>query len=216
MFLEDLPSVGRITLSEKVYNVLVKSIISGELPPGTKLQEKHIAKQLEVSATPVREAFKRLAGDGFIELVPYCGAVVKELDYREIKEAYTCRVALEKLALKEALKKMDETLVEKLAAINETYKTSHDFMEFSKISQNFHEVIYQCADNSMLNRLLGMLDTVIARDRKISATNEVRKQEIYREHMQVIQAIRDRDLDKAEEAIEEHIMNGLHYIEKRA
>lgn len=216
MFLEDLPSVGKITLSEKVYNILVKSIIGGELPPGTKLQEKHIAKQLDVSATPVREAFKRMAGDGFIELVPYCGAVVKELDYREIEEAYTCRVALEKLALKEALSKMDDTLVEKLSRVNEEYKTSHDFIEFSGISQKFHAVIYQCADNSMLNRLLGVLDTVIARDRKISATNEVRKQEIYKEHMRIIQALRDRNLGQAEAAIEEHIMNGLYYIEKRA
>lgn len=215
MFLEELPSVGKVTLSDKVYNILVKSVIGGELPPGTKLQEKHIAKQLEVSATPVREAFKRLAGDGFIELVPYCGAVVKELDYKEIEEAYTCRIALEKLALKEAIDKMDNSLVAQLISINEEYQNTQDFMEFSKISQKFHEVIYRAANNSMLNRLLGLLDTVISRDRKISAADELRKQEIYNEHLTVIEALQEKNLGKAEKAIEEHIVNGLIYMEKR-
>ena len=216
MYLGELPSVGKITLSDKVYNILVKSIIQGELPPGTKLQEKHVAKQLEVSATPVREAFKRLAGDGFIDLIPYCGAVVKELDYREIEEAYTCRIALEKLALKEAMAKKCDLLTRKLTAVNEEYKANSDFMEFSAISQRFHAVIYQAADNGMLNRLLGTLDSVIARDRKISATNELRKQEIYKEHLAIIEAIKENDLKKAEDAIENHIINGLIYIEKRA
>ena len=78
MLINELPTVGKMPLSEKVYRILVQSIVDGELPPGTKLQEKHVAKQMEVSATPVREAFKKLAGDGFIEIVPYCGAIVKE------------------------------------------------------------------------------------------------------------------------------------------
>lgn len=216
MFLEELPSVGKVTLSEKVYQILVKSIIQGELPPGTKLQEKHVARQLEVSATPVREAFKRLSGDGFIDLVPYCGAVVKELDYNEIKEAYQCRVALEKLALREVIERNSATLVKRLKTLNEDYKQSTDFMDSSKISQKFHEIIYQEAGNSMLNRLLGTLDSVIARDRKISAISEARKKEIYEEHIAVIEAIGEKDLLKAEQVIETHIMNGLHYIEKRA
>lgn len=216
MFLEDLPSVGKITLSEKVCHILMESIINGELPPGTKLQEKHIAKQLEVSATPVREAFKRLAGDGFIELVPYCGAVVKGLDYSEIEEAYTCRVALEKLALKESLEKSDEGLTKQLIKINEEYKTSRDFMEFSGISQKFHDIIYKAAGNGMLIKLVGTLDIVIGRDRKISAANDVRKQEIYMEHLAIIEALESKDLEKAEQAMEQHIMNGLRYIEKRA
>lgn len=216
MFLEELPSVGRVTLSEKVYQILVKSIIQGELPPGTKLQEKHVAKQLEVSATPVREAFKKLSGDGFIDLVPYCGAVVKELDYNEIEEAYQCRVALEKLALCEVIEKNSAVLVKRLKALNEKYKQASGFMDSSEVSQKFHEIIYQEAGNSMLNRLLGTLDSVIARDRKISAVSEERKKEIYEEHLAVIQAIETKNLLKAEEAIETHIMNGLHYIKKRA
>ena len=55
--IEDLKAIGKTPLSEKVYSTLVESIVKGTLPPGTKLQEQHVAKQLAVSATPVREAF---------------------------------------------------------------------------------------------------------------------------------------------------------------
>lgn len=73
MLINELPTVGKMPLSEKVYRILVQSIVDGELPPGTKLQEKHVAKQMEVSATPVREAFKKLAGDGFMRLYLIAG-----------------------------------------------------------------------------------------------------------------------------------------------
>ena len=75
-----IPGISRIPLSEQVYNVLMDSIVNGSLEAGTELREQHIAKQMGVSATPVREAFKRLASDGLIEIVPYRGAVVKTLD----------------------------------------------------------------------------------------------------------------------------------------
>ena len=81
--IEDLKAVGKTPLSEKVYSTLVESIVKGTLPPGTKLQEQHVAKQLAVSATPVREAFRRMERDGFIESIPYCGVVVKELTMRK-------------------------------------------------------------------------------------------------------------------------------------
>ena len=70
-----IPSVTRVPLSERVYKILMESIVSGDLLPGTELREQHVAKQMGVSATPVREAFKRLASDGMIELIPYRGAV---------------------------------------------------------------------------------------------------------------------------------------------
>ena len=72
---KQIPSVARVPLSEQVYNVLMDSIVSGSLEAGTELREQHVAKQMGVSATPVREAFKRLASDGMIEIIPYRGAV---------------------------------------------------------------------------------------------------------------------------------------------
>lgn len=215
MYIQELPSVGKMTLSEKVYKILMQSIVKGELPPGTKLQEKHVAKQMNVSATPVREAFKKLAGDGFIEIVPYCGAIVKELDEEEIKEAYHCRVALEKLALEDAIGKFDEETLNSLYDVIERGAHAEDIMEVSALSQNFHDIIYLTAGNTMLRKLLDMLNTVIARDMKYSASDDKRRGEIYEEHIKIAEAIKEGDLKKAQEAMAAHIRNGQKYIEAR-
>ena len=87
--------IEKMPLSEKVYRILAKKIIDGKLVPGTKLKEKHVAEELGVSPTPVREAFKKLSGNGFVEINPYNGAVVKGLDEKEINDVYRCREALE-------------------------------------------------------------------------------------------------------------------------
>ena len=213
MLINELPTVGKMPLSEKVYRILVQSIVDGELPPGTKLQEKHVAKQMEVSATPVREAFKKLAGDGFIEIVPYCGAIVKELDEEEIREAYQCRIALEKMALEEAIDRFDDNALKQLFDIIEKEKETEGIMEVSRINKSFHDVIYLTADNTMLCRLLDMLNTVIARDMKYSASDEKRRNEIYHEHVARAQAIRDHRLEQAQQAMVTHIRNGQKYIE---
>ena len=59
--------VSRVSLAEQVYQNLVASIANGDLPAGTELKEQHLAKQMGVSATPVREALRRLASDGMVE-----------------------------------------------------------------------------------------------------------------------------------------------------
>lgn len=215
MDIQGLKAVGKMPLSEKVYEILMQSIVSGDLPSGTKLQEKHIAKQMEVSATPVREAFKKLAGDGFIEIVPYCGAIVKALDEKEIEEAYHCREALEKLALEDAIDRFDEALLRDLYSVIEKAAHSEDIMEISAINQRFHNIIYFAADNTMLRRLLDTLATVIARDMKFSAGSSKRQSEIYKEHIAIADAIRQHNLQEAQEAMILHIRNGRNYIEHR-
>lgn len=215
MNIQGLKAVGKMPLSEKVYEILMQSIVSGDLPSGTKLQEKHIAKQMEVSATPVREAFKKLAGDGFIEIVPYCGAIVKALDEKEIEEAYHCREALEKLALEDAIGRFDDGLLKDLYEVIEKAAHSEDIMEVSATNQSFHNIIYQAADNAMLCRLLDTLATVIARDMKFSAGNSQRRGEIYKEHIAIADAIRGHNLQQAQEAMILHIRNGRRYIENR-
>lgn len=213
--IQELPTVGRTPLSEKVYRILVQSIVDGELPPGTKLQEQHVARQMEVSATPVREAFKKLAGDGFIEIIPYCGAVVKELDEREIEEAYRCREVLEKMALEDAIDRFDEKSLDQLYDLIERGGHTDDLIESSRLSQEIHNLIYQIAGNTMLRRLLDLLNIVISRDMKFSASDERRRAEIYEEHIAIADAIRLHDLEKAQAAMVAHIRNGKEYIEHR-
>lgn len=138
---------------------------------------------------------------------------MKELDEEEIREAYQCRIALEKMALEEAIDRFDDNALKQLFDIIEKEKETEGIMEVSRINKSFHDVIYLTADNTMLCRLLDMLNTVIARDMKYSASDEKRRNEIYHEHVAIAQAIRDHRLEQAQQAMVTHIRNGQKYIE---
>lgn len=213
--LEELKAVGKTPLSEKVYSTLVESIVKGTLLPGTKLQEQHVARQLEVSATPVREAFRRMERDGFIEIVPYCGAVVKGLDYEEIMDAYACRSTLELMAVREAIHKITDEQLELLVRLSRSASSEDDFIRTSEASSHFHQTIYQAAGNQVLIRLMDSLSAVILRDMRYSAMDPKREREILSEHQRIVQAFLEYDEEKAVRAMSVHLDNGLAYIKRR-
>ena len=212
---QQIPSVPRIPLSEQVYKILMESIVNGTLEPGTELREQHVAKQMGVSATPVREAFKRLSSAGLIEIIPYRGAVVKTLDQEEIKEAYACREALEHLVVKEAMERMTQADVQALYQRVEAVRQAKGVEDISTASQAFDEYLYHLTGNRTLCNLLAMLKGVISRDRKYSAGSPERQKAIYREHRAIVEALERRDLEGAQRAVSQHIHNGLKYIEEK-
>ena len=210
-----IPSVTRVPLSERVYKILMESIVSGDLLPGTELREQHVAKQMGVSAIPVREAFKRLASDGMIELIPYRGAVVKVLDQQEIREAYACREALEHLVAKEVIERVRQEDIDRLYRMIEGFRQAEGVEEIAASSQEFDEYLYQLTGNRTLCDLLALLKGVISRDRKYSAGSPERQQAIYQEHRAIVEALDRRDLEGAKRAISRHIYNGQKYIEEK-
>ena len=210
-----IPGISRIPLSEQVYNVLMDSIVNGSLEAGTELREQHIAKQMGVSATPVREAFKRLASDGLIEIVPYRGAVVKTLDPQEIKEAYACREALEHLVVKEAMERITPEDIQQLHQLVEGFRQAKGVEDISASSQAFDDYLYRLTSNRTLQNLLAMLKGVISRDRKYSAGSPERQKAIYQEHLAIVEGLEHGDLQAAREAVSRHIHNGQKYIEEK-
>ena len=93
---------------------------------GQKLNETDIADALGVSATPVRETFRRLATEGFLEVIPYKGVYVREFSKKELMEVYECRKALEKLALELAFPNIVKEEVEELIEDLEENKNIND------------------------------------------------------------------------------------------
>lgn len=212
---DQIPSVVKIPLNEKVYRVLVKAIVDGSLLPGTELKEQHIARQMDVSATPVREALKRLVSDGLVEIIPYHGAIVKKMDRQEIREAYACRETLEHLAIKEAIEHASEEDIRQLYELIDSFRNATDVEKISAFSQKFDEYIYTLARNNTLYNLLCMLKGIISRDRMYSSANPDRQKEIYKEHLDIVRAMEGKNISSAQEAISRHIRNGQRYIEKK-
>lgn len=204
-------SVKRQTLNQRVYQNIKQSILDGELPPGCKLSEVQMGKQLGVSATPVREAFRMLSMEGLIRVDPWKGAVVQGYNQQLALETLQCREALESLALKLFMEKAGKKDIQALEYMINQAENTDDINEFVSLSSAIHDIWLEGCQNSKLLTLMSLLNTELLRERNFSANNQIRKNAIIAEHREILKAIRSGDISAAVSALSKHIQNGYQY-----
>lgn len=204
------------TLSEKVYDKLKELIMDGELERGTKITETSIAKMFDVSPTPVREAFRRLASDGLIEVTSWKGVIIKGIDQRDLLEIYECREALEGMVGKLAARNITDKDIEILEEILEKCDSAEKPESLIELNTEFHNELLRIADNKRLKKMLEDLMTVILYDRGISNRYGVRRQEITTEHIEILKCLKNREEEKVSELMQQHIRNGYEFIKKHS
>lgn len=207
--------VKRQTLNRTVYEAIKKSILSGELPAGVKLSEVQMGNQLGVSATPVREAFRMLSMEGLVTIDPWKGAVVQGYSQQAAVDNSQCREALELLALHLFMQKMNETDLAALQYMITQAEQTALLSDFVETSSAIHNLWIDRCGNSRIGQLMSQLNTVVLRERNVSATDEIRKKEIISEHRQILAALRARDEDAAAKALSLHIVNGFEYGKRK-
>lgn len=205
----------RQTLNQMVYESLKMSILEGDLPAESKLNEVQVAEQLNVSPTPVREAFRMLSSEGLVEIIPWKGVFVKSFSDAEVLEVYQCREALEVLAVELAIDKIEEKDLKELDNYIALSKEIDDVSKLVDINTNVHKFIINKSGNTKLKFLIEILDDVLLHDRNVSAFDSIRRKEIVQEHLNLLNALKVKDLDKAKEAMRIHIRNGYNYIEEK-
>ena len=109
---------------------MVELIVSQKLESGVRLKEQHVAKELGISATPIAKPLKKLAADGFVEIKPYYGVVVRRTDEKESDNIYQCLVALSEMEMKLAIDNFDDNFVIQLAGIIAKEKKAKVFLNF--------------------------------------------------------------------------------------
>ena len=200
------------TLSEKVYDRLKELIMDGELERGTKITETSIAKMFDVSPTPVREAFRRLASDGLIEVASWKGVIVKGIEQKDLLEIYECREALEGMVGKLAVRNITEEDIEILEGILERCNDVETPEILIELNTEFHNELLRIARNERLSKLLNELMVVILYDRDISGRYSVRRKEIVAEHLDILKYLKKKDEKKVSELMSKHIRNGYEFI----
>lgn len=200
------------TLSEKVYDRLKELIMDGELERGTKITETSIAKMFDVSPTPVREAFRRLASDGLIEVASWKGVIVKGIEQKDLLEIYECREALEGMVGKLAVRNITEEDIEILEGILERCNDVETPEILIELNTEFHNELLRIAKNERLSKLLNELMVVILYDRDISGRYSVRRKEIVAEHLDILKYLKKKDEKKVSELMSKHIRNGYEFI----
>lgn len=198
-------------LSDQVYEQLKAAIIQGLLLPETRLTETEVAGQIGVSPTPVREAFRRLAAEELLEILPWKGAKVRSITEKEILETYQCREVLEGLACRLAALTLDAKGIEKLRQWVQEARETRVVADIVALNSSIHNLIFDYAGNAKLKATLELFHEMIIRDRTFTAYSEERRKEIQVEHEAILKALEAGDADKAEQLMRIHVRNGYAY-----
>jgi len=206
-----------MALSSELYFNLRRDILQGKLRQGEKLTEHQICDEYKVSRTPVREAFRQLEIEGFIETIPNRGAFVTGFSARDIEDMYELRKAYEIISVKWAIERITDEEYEKLQEafeFMEFYTQKRDTEKMLKINMSFHELIYKAAKNRMLYHILSSYQLYIKQSKaagRRSAPDEDMSagqlDEILAEHRAIFEAFQKRDPDAGVEAMSRHMDN---------
>src|SRR5690625_4986967 len=143
----------KMTKSDIVYNHLKEQILSGTLKPNERLVINTIAKELDVSPIPVREALKKLSIQGFIEFESQKGAKVAPINIDDLQEIFEIRLELETLATKLAARHATDEEIANLQNICEKMESSirnKNTQQYTQLNREFHDSIYSYSKNRNL------------------------------------------------------------------
>ena len=197
-------------LSQKVYRILKTRIIKGDLKPGEKLLENKIAEQLGVSRTPIREALRELAAEGFVKMSPNQGVVVSNVSVKDIQEVLQIRGVLEGLAARLAAKLINGEEIkelEKFLKQMEHYTNKGNALAFSEMDAEFHELILNICGNNRLIQIHKNLSDQTHRYRIRSLSIPGRLKDSLNEHQEIVEALKRKDSEKADRVSQEHVKN---------
>lgn len=197
-------------LTGMVFTKVRQSIISGEYPCGMALTEAMIAKKLQVSRTPVREALRQLETEQLVEFTPNKGAVVKGISADDAKDIYAIRSLVEGLAAKRAADHATDdqiTQMEEILDIAMVYLNHNDFDSIKITDNKFHQLLYDMTGSNTLKHYLGEMHSSAEKFRVASIRTEGRVKESMAEHRAVMEAIREHNGEKAKELMTLHVNN---------
>ena len=199
-----------LPLRDVVFNTLRKAILKGELKPGERLMEIALAERLGVSRTPVREAMRKLELEGLVVMIPRRGAQVANITEKDLNDVLEVRMALENLSIENACARMTDEQLDELwkAAKNfEATMAEGNLVKLAEADVAFHEVVYKSSDNRRLNQVLNNLREQIYRYRVEYLKEDESRNRLVKEHEKITQAIKAKDVKRAQELSFEHLEN---------
>jgi DNA-binding GntR family transcriptional regulator len=197
-----------LTLRERIYEEIVRLIVSGELPSGAPLEEKSLTDRLQVSRTPFREALGTLAKEGLIEIRPYRGFYVRSFSRKETQDLYELRKRLECFAVELAVPSMRERdIAEFQRLLDDAVQALHagDMEAYGTHDRRFHEMIAELSGNAALIETLNRLALQVQVGRTIANKRHAFAENAARERDAILDAFRKRDAMTASSLMWDHI-----------
>ncbi|MCR5108244.1 MAG: GntR family transcriptional regulator [Lachnospiraceae bacterium] len=199
-----------LPLRDVVFNSLRQGILEGELKPGERLMEVHLAKKLGVSRTPIREAIRMLELEGLVTMVPRRGAEVAMISADDMRDVLEVRRSLDSLAVILACERIDEDEKERLKNAESDFEDAIKTKNATLIAQadvKFHDIILAASKNKRLLQMVNNLAERVYRYRLEYVKDEKNHEKLISEHHLIMDNIFSGNREEAKRAIEVHIDN---------
>lgn len=206
------------TLRSNIKNYIQQQIAEGVYRPGDRIVETRLARELNVSQAPVREAILELSAIGLLEERPYSGTYVRNLTVDEIRDIFDIRAFLEEYAVRRAAKLAGEEQFFQMERILQEMDQNRELGAFARLDMDFHEQIMDAAGSPSLKRAWQILR--VAEWTYLSTmVTESSLEELIDQHHRIMRYLRDRDEDSAGAYMLLHIKRFgnevAHYFEQR-
>lgn len=201
-----------LSLKQRVYQHIKEAIFQRKMTPGFQLIETDISKQLQVSRTPIREAFQQLAKEGLVDMIPYRGAYIANPFHEEIKDICNARAVIESAAAEIAIEHItpkDIMLLQELVEKEELASYKKDIEQYLSINKQFHLSIVQKANNQYFIEFAEtLLDKtniyLIFYDQFFDQNNNLQIAQSPNEHRRIIQLLKSGEKEELQAELVRH------------
>lgn len=211
-------NIERRPVGEQVTDHIRRLILSGELPPGSRLVGKHLAEELGISRTPVREALHRLAQENLVVRRDTGGFEVRPLSAKEVEEVVGVRAALESYAMELAAQRISPQVLQSLRRNVEDYAQAlkqKKTLRLVKLNTAFHETVYEAAGSRVLRGQINDLAEILHRFRVALLSEPAVAARSLKDHRRLLEALSKGDSRTAGRICREHVLAGGEWIVAR-
>lgn len=205
----NLVSIQPQMLHEAVVTQLQRMIVEGVLAPGTRLNERMLCDKLGVSRTPLREAFRVLAAQGLVSLLPNRGAIVLQLTTKDIEETFEVISGLEAMGGELACARITDREVNEIRALHFDMLACHavrDLPGYYRLNYLIHDAINKAARNDVLRQTYSTINSRLQALRFRSNFDRDKWDTAVREHCTMIEALDARDGARLARVLRAHVL----------
>ena len=195
--------------------VIREAIIDGRLPPGKRLKEEELARELGMSRTPVREALLMLESEGLVESIPRRGATVRSYAVGDLDDVYQLRALLEGYAARRAATRIspdDLARLEKSCDRFDRLRAEDDLLDLVKENLRFHSVIHEAAASDRLAALIRKVIEIPLVYKSFYWYSPEQKLISQHYHRQLTRSLRLGDGERAELIMKEHVLEARDFL----
>lgn len=208
--------MGRNLLKDDAYERIKQLIQTQAFKPGTFVSERELAARMSMSKTPVRSALERLQTEGFVQISPQQGAVVRESSMHEIVDMIDFRIALEPYVLRRLVGRLSPQQLQRLRENlkqQEWVVEAHDVRRCTQLDADYHLMFCEFVGNQEIVRVMrGLRDRLFRTVLRIFTQDVARVRNSYREHVAIADALEVGDADEAAALLVTHLEYSKRFV----